>query len=103
LQHTIPTLQVAMPQATLNGYCTGLLQTLLLSQSSPGRVQIPQLGLQQRSPTLQVLKPQMTLSGMGDMPHTSCEHVSPGAVHVPQLALQQTCPGGQSVVPHCSC
>ena len=88
-----------MPQLTLTGYSMALPQTRVLSQAWPGRVQMPQLGLQQDSPTLHVFGPHKTLSGMVDMPHTSCEHFSPGEVQVPQLALQQTFPAGQSVSP----
>ena len=72
------------------------------SQSSPGRVQVPQLALQQSSPTLHVLGPQATLLGTTGMPHTSCEHFSPGGTQVPQLALQQTRPAAHTPLPHCS-
>jgi hypothetical protein len=58
----------------------------------PGRVQMPQLGLQQTSPALQVDMPQGMLAGIVGASHTRSEQVAPGSAQMPQLALQQTSP-----------
>jgi hypothetical protein len=102
LQHTVPTLQVVMPQVWLVGYWIALSHAVV-SHAPPGRVHVPQLGLQQTSPVLQVFGPQGTLSSDTLMPHTSCEHFCPGATQVPQLALQQTLPSVHTDLPHASC
>lgn len=62
-------------------------------QGSPGKAQIPQLGLQQTSPALQVLIPQGTLCGCSiGLLHGRRSQVCPGCTQVPQLALQQIWP-----------
>jgi hypothetical protein len=91
LQHTVPTLHVVMPQDSLVGYWIALSH-VLVSQVSPGLVQVPQLALQHTSPVLHVFGPHGTLFSDTFIPHTNCEHFCPGATQVPQLALQQTWP-----------
>jgi hypothetical protein len=99
LQHTVPTLHVVIPQDSLVGYWIALSH-VLVSQVSPGFVQVPQLALQHTSPVLHVFGPHGTLFSDRLMPHTNCEHFCPGATHVPQLALQQTWPPVHVALPH---
>jgi hypothetical protein len=66
---------------------------------SPGRVQMPQLALQQISPTLHVFRPHCTLTGSDGAPQNVWSHVPPGGVQMPQLALQHVVPAGQARSP----
>jgi hypothetical protein len=60
-----------MPHIWLCGTSMAPEQRRFASQGAPGKVQVPQFGLQHTSPTLHVFGPHQALCGTVDIPHTS--------------------------------